>query len=923
MQCSKTPLKWNDFGYTLGGPFYIPGHYNTDKSKTFFFWSEEWRRVRQGETITSSAPTARMRNGDFSECDNHPGFNANYNSLISGCGSSLPKDPVTGKYFTEEGNGLVPVSTQAQTFLNAWVPLPNNGPVGWIASPSLPINWRQEMLRVDQNIGSMTRVYGRYTHEAFADTLVPVFYSASTYDTIDSVYGGPSYNWVLHMVHTFSPTIVNDVMIDYDHYHNLWYNHTSADSGPYALSKPSDWSMQYIFPANAKEPYLPGISVSDSTLNFAEDNYSRPFFDTESAEEMKDDLAITKGNHFLKMGFHFVRVEFNAWTVSQIGFNGTPQGELTFSNGSTVTTGSALADMDLGRIATYAELSAKSGGVPIGGYDHGKWFWWGSEPYFQDDWRATRRLTLNLGVRSYYTTRSHDELNHLDSNFIPSQYNAALQVPLLANGNLAAPNSATGQIYNGTTFGNGLVQCGTATVPSGCTSAAPLRFAPRFGFAYQPFSSPNTVIRGGYGMYWDQIDTDDEASAEYFQGNVPTSAAGTAYNVVGYGSITPGASGPVSVGMLNGSQPYPRAQQFSFGVQHEFTGNNRLGVSYVGNSTQHLFRARHFNMIPVGVTTKVVPALAGTPYCDTSGVCDVQASLINQKHSANFFVPYEGYSGINLAQMSGTSNYHSLQAEFRHTVGHGMMLQTVYTWSHMIDNGSIGGDPNVDDSNLRRYYATSNVNRAQVVNINYVYNLPFLKNASNHYVKNAFGGWQLSGITSFFTGTPVTFGCSISGHGTGIGGSAMCNSLAPVKVQKGVDNNPTFGPTVQWYNPADVGQLQMSQLAANGQSGMFGYMGLDPLTGPGRNNWDIALHKDFVAPWFKGEHSTVQFRWETFNTFDHTQWQGISSGCSSATPAGMPCNYATYNGTTVNLGKGDVSSAWPSRIMQFALKFIF
>jgi hypothetical protein len=301
----------------------------------------------------------------------------------------------------------------------------------------------------------------------------------------------------------------------------------------------------------------------------------------------------------------------------------------------------------------------------------------------------------------------------------------------------------------------------------------------------------------------------------------------------------------------------------------------------------------------------------------------VQSSLINQKHSANFFVPYQGYAGITLAQMSGVSNYHSLQAEFRHTFGHGMTLQTAYTWSHMIDNGSIGGDPNVDDSNLRRYYATSNVNRAQVVNINYVYDLPFLKNASNHYVKNAFGGWQLSGITSFFTGPPVNFGCSISGHGTGIGGSAMCNSLAPVKVQKGVDNNPTFGPMVQWYNPATVGQLQMSQLSANGQSGMFGYMGENALTGPGRNNWDIALHKDFTAPWFKGEHSTLQFRWETFNTFNHTQWQGISSGCSSATPAGMPCNYATYSGTTVNLGKGDVSSAWSPRIMQFALKFIF
>ena len=95
-------------------------------------------------------------------------------------------------------------------------------------------------------------------------------------------------------------------------------------------------------------------------------------------------------------------------------------------------------------------------------------------------------------------------------------------------------------------------------------------------------------------------------------------------------------------------------------------------------------------------------------------------------------------------------------------------------------------------------------------------------------------------------------------------------------------------------------------------------MGRNLLQGPGRNNWDIALHKDFTAPWFKGEHSTVQFRWETFNTFNHTQWKGISSGCSSSTPPGQPCS-----GNQYNQGRGDVSSAWDPRIMQFALKFLF
>jgi hypothetical protein len=144
-----------------------------------------------------------------------------------------------------------------------------------------------------------------------------------------------------------------------------------------------------------------------------------------------------------------------------------------------------------------------------------------------------------------------------------------------------------------------------------------------------------------------------------------------------------------------------------------------------------------------------------------------------------------------------------------------------------------------------------------------------------------------------------------------------------MRVQKGIDNNPTYGPIVSWFNPNNVGQLQLSQLSANGQPGMFGWMGINQLTGPGRNNWDLAMLKNFTAPWFKGEHSTVQFRWETYNTFNHPEWQGISAGCGSTTPLGASCGYQTIDGKTYNLGRGDVSSAWPQRIMQFALKFVF
>jgi hypothetical protein len=152
----------------------------------------------------------------------------------------------------------------------------------------------------------------------------------------------------------------------------------------------------------------------------------------------------------------------------------------------------------------------------------------------------------------------------------------------------------------------------------------------------------------------------------------------------------------------------------------------------------------------------------------------------------------------------------------------------------------------------------------------------------------------------------------------------MCNTVTPLKIQKGIDNNPTFGPVRSWYNANNVTQLTLDQLSANGQPGMFGYMGINQLNGPGRNNWDLALLKNFQAPWFgKDGHSTVQFRWETYNTFNHPEFQGINAGCDNTTAFGQPCGYAVVGGKKINVGRGDVTSAWPARIMQFGMKLIF
>jgi len=293
--------------------------------------------------------------------------------------------------------------------------------------------------------------------------------------------------------------------------------------------------------------------------------------------------------------------------------------------------------------------------------------------------------------------------------------------------------------------------------------------------------------------------------------------------------------------------------------------------------------------------------------------------------NADYFRPYQGFGNIRQKQFAAVSSYNALQANWRHTTGHGLTFQAAYTWSHMIDNStsSYSMTSVYENYDMNRWKATSDLNRTQVLTLNYIYNLPFFKDSTSKFLKQTVGGWQLSGITSLFTGEPTGFyGCGVAGYSTGIGGSYNCNSVGKVQIQKSIIQDPTHGPTVRWFDPSTVAQPLQSQLLANGQAGMFGYMGRNPLTGPGRNNFDLALFKNVEFPWFNGEHSTLQVRVETFNTFNHTQWLGVNTGCNG-NPSGGTSAFGRSCGGSPNPTNGEVTSSWDPRNIQLGMKFTF
>ncbi|HVB29274.1 MAG TPA: hypothetical protein VNG91_05620, partial [Terriglobia bacterium] len=898
----KQPLKWNTFGGTIGGPFYIPGLY--PKGKTYFFYSQQFARYRQGTVINDFTPSQLMRQGDFSECDPN---SANANSTIISQGCTVPIDPTTGNPFA---NNLVPVSANASALLNAFVPLPNNGVDGYVSSRSVPENFRQESIRVDQNISDKASMFVRYTQDYDDIIQVPSLWSGSNYDTTATDQLTTATSAVMHLTYLFKPTLMTEFIMAYADDPHFYEPFAGPASPAGSVLRPSSFNMNSIFPGNQTNTLLPGISVGGGLpSDFYVDTSNYPYNNANPVYTMKDNTVWTRGSHTFKFGFFLEKYQKNET------FGSPPQGELSFSSGSSVTTGNGLADMYLGRIAQYTEGSAQFNGVAVGGYNKGHWRATMFEPYFQDDWKVSRRLTLNMGLRYYLFVPIHD-VSHpvtIDSVFDPTLYNQAAQAQLDSSGNLVVDPS-TGNIATFQSYGNGLVQCGVGQISAGCVKRSYGTFGPRFGFAYDPWGNGKTVIRGGYGIYY-EYGNGNESNAEGLEGNPPGALSPSGFNIVGYNNIVPGAVGPPSIGTLPSRIQYPQVQQFNFTVEHEFAGSNMLSVAYVGNLGRHLFRQRNLNQVPMGATTMNVPALAGTTGCDAQGNCDVQSILINGDQPTIYFSPYRGYDSITSFENTAISNYNALQASFRHPFGHGLTAQISYTYSHALDDSSNSGtSTGIDSTNLSRFYGTSDLNRTHIFVANYVYNFPFFKNSTNAFLKQALGGWMVSGITSFFSGSPVNFNCGVSGFSTGIGGSYRCNTVGNLQIVKGTTNDPEFGPTPTWFNPAVVTQPLMSQLYSNGEAGMFGYMGRNVLTGPGRNNTDFGLMKDFSMPWFGGEHSTLQFRAESFNTFNHTQFRSIHAGCSSSISFGQACTQT---------GNGEVSAAYNPRLMQFGLKFSF
>src|ERR1022692_3887894 len=707
-----TPVEhYNDFGFTIGGPLFIPKVYHPDKNKTFFFWAEEWRKANTPDPQTFTVPTAAELAGSFT--------------------GLIPVAPAGCVTTTGGISTINPTcfSKNAQAYLNAFMKAYPANPSGQLVTDFSQLNnFREDNIRLDQNIGDKIRLFGRYMQDSVPESFPFGLWGSANYPGIEPTsLNAPGRNLVLNASATLSPKVVNEVeFVDaYGAINSVLVN---------AIAQSPAFTSTLTGLTTYQDPYgrAPGISFNTSG-NVGLANQSAPYFERNKDRNIFDNISIQHGNHTIRAGVTAM------WMIkTENADNGAASFNFSDGNGNP-----EFANFLLGQADSYSQQSKDT--VP---YLHYVNF----EAYVQDDWKVTPRLTLNLGVRYSYFPSPSDSKDTL-LNFDPARFlfaNAPTIDPATGTMVPGSPNANSATYANGLIFPTGAT-CSAAQAITSTASCSPFgslvnpnsnkNFGPRFGLAYDPFGNGKWAIRAGYGIFydrtlngiWEQNAFDDPPLVQTSRINNNGTSNLNIFDNVNAGTAAPTPVTPVNL-VVTGTPVFkvPSYQDFNISVQHELMQNTVLEVGYVGTRGTHLLGDVDLNQ----------PTQA--------------ARLANPDSDANALVPFPGFGSIRSRNPIFTSNYNSLQISLNRRFTNGLTLGAAYTWSKLLNTNPQDRDLGVQDSyDIKSSYGPSTLNTPQIFGLSYIYDLPFLKNEHN-LQGYLLGGWEISGITNIQSGQSTT-----------------------------------------------------------------------------------------------------------------------------------------------------------------------
>ena len=872
----RPEFRLNVFGGNIGGPI---------GSKTFFFFNEEARRQIQGSVPTA---TNALRPADFPTLGQPltfvpyaSDFTTNpITGITTQTGALVPATTDPAKQAIYAANGLtagqpfpgnvIPAALIDQNMvrlLNAGTfPKPNfNNNTQFLLAVPQPTNVREDVIRIDHNINSKYQLMGHYLHDAVAQAFYPPLWGNSSYPTVGSAMKNPSWSSTVKLTQTLTPTLLNETAFLFSG--NTIHLDPVTGPGETTFSQPDGYTATSLFPlANNRQARLPGITLNGAPLNAITWNPSYfPWKNSYFGYEPRDDMSWTRGRHQFKFGFSWLHAVKNQ--ELQANTNGT----FTFNNSSFSKDG--VLNMLLGDADTFQQLEFLAG-------KH--WVNDNYSFYGNDNWRVTNKLTLNLGYRYEILPHAFERYDQW-SNFVPSAYDYSLGNPVVQSGSLAGTiDPAQLSTFNGKPFYlNGIKLAGVDGFPRGNVQNYYFTGEPRVGLAYALGNDNKTVLRAGAGIFYERVQGNDVYNAAV----TPPFAFQPQVNNVYFSDPTISANNGVAAGQsvfpasIQASLQYgykpPGTLMFSMGVQRQLAQSVVAVVQYVGTRGWDQSTNIAINTLPItDVAHRQAVATAGA--------------------KPNLYRIFPGFGPINQESVNSNFSYNSLQMGVRMENRHGLTMQAAYTWSHEIDIVSNDLNAVANPFDLSYNKGSGALDRRHIFNVNYVYSLPFFAHSTNKAAHGVLGGWQFSGVTFVQSGAPVnngngvTFGTDVLGLGGNV--TNRPNVVGPVKYTKSpdgwFDKSAFAAPIPEWPTVANP---------AGGSNHGFGNARKDTIVGPGLLNFNMALFKTINVT----ERMKFELRFESFNTFNHVQFQNLSTGFTNG-DFSKPTT--TYDPRTLQLG---------------------